>query len=231
MKLGIYTDSHYSSHELTCGVRYNSQSLRKLREAYTHFATEACDLIVCLGDLIDKESTTDKVIENLSAVAEVIRSTAIPTVCVRGNHDAFELEEHDFYAILGITPPHDLHMDGKRLLFLDTCFFSDGSPYRKGDSDWTDTFYPHADRLAEELNAASEDVYLFLHQNLDPAAPENHRLSNADRLFRIINESGKVKAVFQGHYHAGCRSEYSGVPYITLPAMCENEGAYYIFTL
>ena len=33
MKLGIFTDSHYSSQEVTCGNRYNSRSLEKIRKA------------------------------------------------------------------------------------------------------------------------------------------------------------------------------------------------------
>ena len=56
---------------------------------------------------------------------------------------------------------------------------------------------------------------------------ENHRLGNADHVFSVIRESGRVKAVFQGHFHPGCRSEYDGISYITLPAMCESEGAYF----
>ena len=43
-------------------------------------------------------------------------------------------------------------------------------------------------------------------------------------MFTIVRESGAVKAVYQGHFHPGCRSEYDGVSYITLPAMCEGEG-------
>ena len=33
MKLGIFTDSHYSSSELTCGCRYNSRSLEKINNS------------------------------------------------------------------------------------------------------------------------------------------------------------------------------------------------------
>ena len=33
MKIGIFTDSHFSSAEVTCGNRYNSRSLEKIRRA------------------------------------------------------------------------------------------------------------------------------------------------------------------------------------------------------
>ena len=44
----------------------------------------------------------------------------------------------------------------------------------------------------------------------------------------IFEKSGKVKSVFQGHYHKGAENETGGIKYITLKAMCENEKAYYI---
>ena len=231
MKLGIFTDSHYSSQAVTCGNRYNSQSLRKIKEAYDHFQKENCDLIVCLGDLIDHENKKEKVVENLKAVAEVIRSTPIPSVCLMGNHDAFALDVETFYQTLGISQPEDMLMNGCRLLFLDACYLKSGRHYQPGDDDWTDTYYPFGEQLRDKLRDAKEKCYVFLHQNMDPAIPESHRLWNDEAIFRCVNESGVVKAVFQGHYHAGCRSEYAGVSYIALPAMCENEGAYFVFEL
>ena len=51
MKLGLFTDPHYSSLKVTCVTRRPSLSLGKMREALAAMAD--CDLILCLGDLID----------------------------------------------------------------------------------------------------------------------------------------------------------------------------------
>ncbi|MBQ1224072.1 MAG: hypothetical protein IIX84_07285, partial [Oscillospiraceae bacterium] len=75
------------------------------------------------------------------------------------------------------------------------------------------------------------DVYIFMHQNIDPAIHESHRLYNTDEMNRIIRESGKVKAVFQGHYHAGAQNVYDGIKYIAFPAMCENDDARFVVEL
>ena len=226
MKIGLFSDAHYSSAALTCERRYNNKSLGKIEGAYRFFEREGCALAVCLGDLIDTEATVEQEKENLARVGQVIRQSTVPTVCLMGNHDAFVLERAEFYEILGLSPVEELHLDGRRLLFLDTCYFKDGRHYAPGDRDWTDCFLPRAEELRERL-AAGGDTYLFLHQNIDPAVMENHRLGNADHVFSVIRESGRVKAVFQGHFHPGCRSEYDGISYITLPAMCESEGAYF----
>ena len=231
MKLGLFTDPHYSSRTLSCGVRYNSRSLDKIRKAYTHFAANGCELVICLGDLIDTEDSIDKIRQNLKCIAEVIRASGIPTYCLRGNHDAFLLEYGEFYSILGGCEPRDVELDGKHLIFADACYFKDGRRYSPGDTDWTDTFYPFAKELAAKLECVTGDAYVFMHQNIDPSAPPDHRLANADEMFDVINRSGAARAVFQGHYHKGCTSQYGGVKYITLPAVCEHENAYFIYDI
>ena len=231
MRIGIFSDPHYSSQEITCGKRYNSRSLAKIRAAYAHFERMHCDLIICLGDVTDTEKTTEKEIENLREISAVMHGTAIPTVALMGNHDAFTLTEKQFYGTLGIDPPADRCIDGKTLIFLDACYFRSGARYAPGDSDWRDTFLPNEYTLKEKLDRAEGDTYIFIHQNIDPNVKANHRIANAESVFEIIRQSGAVKAVFQGHYHPGMYSTHDGVEYITLPAMCENEAAYFIYEI
>ena len=231
MKLGVFTDSHYSSAEITCGRRYNTRSLRKIKEAYDFFEKEKCDLVVCLGDLIDTESSVEKEIENLREIAKIIQNSVIPTACLMGNHDAFVLEKEKFYEIIGIPATEELSVGGRKLIFLDACYFKSGRHYSPGDTDWTDCFLPDENQFKAKIDSITEDTYIFIHQNIDPAVKANHRIFNADKIFSFINESKVVKCVFQGHYHPGCDSEYNGVRYITLPAMCENENAVRVYEL
>ena len=66
-----------------------------------------------------------------------------------------------------------------------------------------------------------------MHQNIDPQIQPDHRLSNDAEIRAILEESGKVRSVFQGHYHPGHRSHVNGIEYFTLPAMCENENTWW----
>ncbi len=229
MRLGIFTDPHYSSQEVTCGVRRNSASLRKIREAYRFFEREGCDLAVCLGDLTDKEADHAAETENLKRIAEVMGAAALPTVCLMGNHDAFAFTAEEFYGVLGERArPADRAVNGGRLVFLDACYFADGARYLPGDTDWTDTYFPFEAALRETLRAARGDVYAFVHQNLDPTVGKRHLIANAESVNALLAGCGRVKAVYQGHYHPGCRSVINGIRYVAFPAMCENEGAYFI---
>ena len=231
MKIGIFTDSHYSSREITCGARFNSQSLRKIKEAYAYFERGGCDAVICLGDLIDTEDTVEKEKENLSLIADIMKASPLPTFCLMGNHDAFVLTPKEFYSILGAEEPKSMAFDGVNLLFLDSCYFKSGRHYAPGDSDWADTFYPFAEELKKELASLSSPTYVFMHQNIDPEISKDHRIANGEEIFNIIEQSGVVKRVFQGHYHPGLESVHGGIRYSTLPAMCENESAYRIFEL
>lgn len=231
MKIGIFTDPHYSSQELTCGVRYNRRSLRKIEQALARFSEQRCDLVICLGDLIDKENDHTKEIDNLKQIAAVIKKYALPFVCVMGNHDGFAFEVDEFYRVLGIDPPSRLEFNGNHLLFLDACYFENGNHYRPGDSDWTDTCYPFTDTLKNELDHIKGNVYVFMHQNIDPEIDEYHSLSNAVEIRRILEQSGKVKAVYQGHYHHGNTATHNGIDYITYPAMCQNDEAVFFIDI
>ena len=228
MKLGIFTDSHYSSQEITCGNRYNNKSLEKIRMAYDFFEVQKCDLVVCLGDLTDKETSREKEAANLKKVAKIIKESPVPTICLMGNHDAFTFSETEFYEILSDCKPRTMKQEGKTLLFLDACYFKNGNHYLPGDTDWTDTFYPHIGDLKEQLEKAAGDVYIFIHLNIDPNIREDHRVYNFSEINDILQKSGKVKAVYQGHYHPGAESKHGGIDYVSFPAMCENEKAHYI---
>lgn len=228
MRLGIFTDPHYSTQDVTCGVRNNSKSLDKICEAYRLFERLNCDHAVCLGDLTDSEDSHEKEIENLKEIKSVISSFSVPTVCLMGNHDAFSFTKDEFYGILGEDfIPADHVIGGKKLLFLDACYFKSGTQYMPGDSDWSDSYYPFEDNLKETVSSGKEDIFVFIHQNLDPSAPEPFRIFNEKSVNSILSECGKVKAVFQGHYHPGLVNEVNGIRYVTFPAMCEHEGAYF----
>ena len=55
MKIGMFSDPHYSSAEETCGNRYNSRSLEKMKRALAFFTENMCDMVIILGDVTDTE--------------------------------------------------------------------------------------------------------------------------------------------------------------------------------
>ena len=114
MKIGLFSDSHYSSAALTCGCRYNNQSLRKIGEALRFFAEEQCDLVIILGDVTDTEPSRAMEEENLRQIAQVLDQSGLDIICLMGNHDAFVFTPEDFYGIIGEQyRPHSIAREGK----------------------------------------------------------------------------------------------------------------------
>lgn len=232
MKIGMFADSHYSSAEITCGCRYNSRSLKKITEAYAYFAQEQCDLVVCLGDLIDHEKDHSDEVLHLREIAAIIQRQKIRTIVLMGNHDAFSFIEEEFYGILGEEcRPKTFNCERNTFFFVDACYFKNGERYAPGGGDWTDTFVPDLADIEQQLNAAAGDCYVFIHQNIDSEIRDDHRIYNDNEFRAVIERSKKVKVVYQGHYHSGHISENNGIQYITLPAMCEGENHYYVIKI
>ena len=229
MKIGLFADPHYSSAEVTCGCRYNNRSLSKIKEAYGFFTEEKCDLVICLGDMIDRETEHSTEVLRLKEIARVIDSFDTKTIVMMGNHDSFCFEAKEFYGILGEgRRPRTINYENKTLLFLDACYYGNGRHYMPPDGDWTDTFFPDVAALDKTLknSAADTEIYIFVHQNVDSEIPEDHRLNNAEELRSVLEKSGKVKTVYQVHYHVGKTTMLNGINYVTLPAMCESENAW-----
>lgn len=232
MKIGLFADPHYSLIESSGGVRFHQRSFEKMKKALAQFQKEGCELVVCLGDLVDKDETHEKEIENLKEVSRLFDKFNLNIISVMGNHDAFQFTVDEFYSILGEKHrPKTLHCGDKTLIFVDACYFENGVHYLPGDDDWTNTFLPHLDELEKEISNAQGEVYIFMHQNADPEILENHRIANDKEFRSLIEKSNRTKMVIQGHYHAGKSTTLNGIHYLALPAMCEHENTHMIIDI
>lgn len=225
MKLGLFTDPHYSSQKETCTTRRPSLSYDKIREALA--AMEDCDLVLCLGDLVNDCGDPAENRARLTEAAELMHSVSMPVYCIPGNHDYEAFTIAQFRQITeNLAPPSLLRLHGRTLLFPDSAYREDGVSYSEGPFSWTDSFLPETelDTMRQILcDPETDEAYVFLHQNLDPDVESHHIIRNAAAVRKLLAETGKVKMVMQGHYHPGHDNTIDGIRYLTLPAMCEGE--------
>lgn len=227
MKIGLFTDPHYSDREVTCIDRRPSLSYDKIREAMDAFEWEKAELVICLGDLVDSCLRREDEPAALQRVGGMIRSYGIPFYCLRGNHDCYNFTPEEFYRYGGLdAPPFSVRYGKLLLIFLDANCSAAGELYQPRAIDWTDTYLPQeqVDALEETLRTTdAADIYVFLHQRLDPCDKPEYTVRNAEAVRKILEDSRKVRGVFQGHYHDGDFTTVGGIPYVTLPAMCVGE--------
>ena len=231
MKLGLFTDPHYSSKIMTCRTRRPRRSYGKIKEAMEYFKEMGVDTVICLGDLVDDCGKRDKNIEKIKEISSLIHSFGIPFLCMMGNHDYYNFTKEEFGELTGgALPPFELVFGNTALVFLDANYYEDGESYSPKNVDWTKTNLP-ADQLSRLRKILADEkiekLYLFTHQNLDPEVEPHHIIKNADEIRALLKDSEKCVNVLQGHYHKGHDTVIDGIPYHTLPAMCEGKKNYF----
>jgi predicted phosphodiesterase len=231
VRFGIVTDCHYADAD-TVGTRYYRDSLDKLAECVEAMNGQQVDFLVELGDFKDQNAppVEQKTQSYLRAVESVFRKFNGPTYHVLGNHDADSISKVQFLANIentGINPSRSYYsfdFNGAHFVVLDANYKSDGSDYDHGNFDWTDANIPPAELqwLKRDLAASYEVVIVLIHQLLDGSG--SYYVKNAAEVRQVLEQSGKVLAVFQGHHHDGGYSRIRGIHYYTLKAVVEGPG-------
>jgi hypothetical protein len=231
VRFGIVTDCHYADTE-PAGTRFYRESLDKLAECVARMNAERVDFLVELGDLKDEDRppVESRTLQYLRTIEKVFQGFAGPRYHVLGNHDADCISKGQFLQNVentGIDPSRTYYSFGVRGLHcvvLDANYKADGADYDRGNFDWTDANIPRheIDWLRQDLATSRGPVIVFIHQLLDGAG--DLYVNNAAEVRAVLQESGKVVAVFQGHHHAGAYNGIEGIHYYTLKGVVEGQG-------
>jgi predicted phosphodiesterase len=231
VRFGLVTDSHYADTEAR-GSRPYRESLGKMREAVERLNGEKLDFLVELGDFKDQDDPPDpaRTLAYLKTIESVFSEFRGPRYHVLGNHDLDSLSKSRFLkAARNTDVPKDrsyynFGVKGVRFFVLDANFKSDGEAYDRGNFEWADANVP-AEELAwleKTLAASPSPAVVFIHQQLDGEGA--YFVKNAPAVRKVLEESGKVLAVFQGHRHEGMFHWIKGIAYYTLKGMIEGSG-------
>lgn len=225
VRFGLVTDLHYAD-KPPAGTRHYRESLAKLAEAASHFAKDRPAFVAELGDLVDAAADVGTELAYLKRIDKEFAAAAKDRHYILGNHCVDTLRKGEFLDAVGQKRSHySFGAGGVHFVVLDACFRGDGKPYGRKNSKWNDANVPadQLDWLKEDLKAAGRRVVVLAHQRLDVA--DDYGVKNAADVRRVLEGSGKVLAVFQGHSHKNDYKEIGGVHYATLVAMVEGAGA------
>jgi alkaline phosphatase len=224
LRIGLVTDLHYADKPPLIH-RYYRETVPKFAEAAKQFRRDRTDLVIELGDLIDVGDSLEIEQAYLRRIAKDFRATPGQHHYVLGNHCVWRLTKPEFLGIVGQKRSfYSFDLKGCHFVVLDACFRSDGQPYGRGNFQWTDANIPPAEAewLRSDLQRTPRKTLVFVHQRLDVEPP--YGVKNAPAIRNILEESGKVLTVLQGHYHLNGYKEIGGVHYVTLAAMVEGSG-------
>jgi predicted phosphodiesterase len=217
LKIGLMNDLHYDG---------SVEALNRLYESVAMLNQGGTELLVILGDLLDStgEGNALRLLREVSALCDSFKGTVR---YMPGNHDLDHLSKTQFFTALGHAADSStcsFKHGGVDLICIDGNFSPKGTEYDHGNYDWKESFIPNEqlEWLEAELVTASQPAIILSHQRLDIAGM--HSVRNHEAVQHVIQKSGKVAAVFQGHQHADDVRQIEGTAYYTLSAHKDDAG-------
>lgn len=258
ISFGLISDTHVSDKgdqsqviSLNASPRYFTGGLAKI-EAFSKAMNDSkAAFIAELGDFADNPV-------NASLSADKKRAAALafleageaklalfkgPRYHVFGNHDTDQASKADVQAILVNTSIpagqtyYSFTKSNVHFIVLDASFKADGTTYAASNYTWDDANVPASELawLKADLAANALPTVVLTHQLINPMEQvdanydPSHSAKNAGAVRSILEASGKVVAVFSGHYHDGGFQTVNGISYVVLQANAAygNDASYH----
>ncbi len=244
---GLITDTHVcdkadqsESIAVTASPRYFTGGPAKIEAFAADMNARKADFVAELGDFSDNPADSSLSAAKKREMALAFLSLAESKLGqfrgaryhVFGNHDTDQLSKKDVFSILrneGIGADrtwYSFDRAGVHVVVLDGSYTDAGVSYDASNYSWDNSVVPKAelDWLAQDLESARSPVIVLTHQLLNPLElvekgfDVNHEMRNAPAVRQLLEKSGKVAAVFSGHYHDGGFQTVNGIPYVVLQA-------------
>lgn len=235
VRFAIVSDTHYADHDSTKPpgeVRAFRESPRKLRECVEVMNARRPDFIMTLGDFIEATGPLARDFESLEHIEKELAAFDGPRYHVIGNHDFEAFTRADYLSRVvntGIPPDRSYYSfvrGGVTFLALDHGYDADGRPFGRGFAPWNRGHLSEEEFAwaRETVASAPGPVVVFAHWRLDSKGKGGNAALDAARLRGILEDGGKVKAVFTGHDHYGYCGIEKGILYYSLKAMVTGSG-------
>jgi 3',5'-cyclic AMP phosphodiesterase CpdA len=227
LTIGIVTDLHFGPE-----ARWQGK-LRKLTHLAGDLARDVVqrmnddvkpDVLVNLGDDIEDESR-EADLERYGECQSILRGSRAPLVNVAGNHDLIHINREDLNRFWQRSGPLYYSFDVGRWHFvvLHTIERQDVE-IRIPDTqmEW----------LRADLAGGEGPAIVLMHHSASEQYVEDSRwwpgrahvalVKERAELRRVLEQSRRVKAVFNGHLHWNHLDVIGGIPYVTVQSLVEN---------
>jgi 3',5'-cyclic AMP phosphodiesterase CpdA len=227
LTLALVTDLHFGPEARWNGkLRKLTHHAAALTEQFVRAANEDIhpDLVVNLGDDIEDESK-EADLARYGECQAILRKARAALVNVAGNHDTIHLTRDDLNRIWGRTGSlyYSFDRGGWHFAVLHTI--------ERQDVD-VRLPRPQLEWLKADLDATQLPTIVLMHHSASEQDLEDSRwfqgrahmalVKERAELRAILEESRKVRAVFNGHVHRNHFDVIRGIPYVTVQSLIEN---------
>jgi manganese-dependent ADP-ribose/CDP-alcohol diphosphatase len=241
LKIGLIADPQYRDTDPS-GTRYYRETLNKLPAAIDTMNKYEVDLVITLGDHIDRD------FESYGVILPLYDDLDMPDYKLLGNHEFEYVEDNYHDTVLSLLDMPDYYYDfswsGLRFIVLDGTELAGYDSLlhpqlrEEGDSLWQSvqgqingltwnggigrSQRNWLENRIQDAAANKETVIIFCHFPVYPL----HRLNlwNSGQMIEIIEKYNNVAAYINGHNHDGNYGFLNGKHYITQKGMVETAG-------
>ena len=236
LKVGIVTDIHAHDTDSPGEGKIMTDYPERLGAFVDATNGWPADLVIELGDFVNGNfvfgpppGDPARIVAILDDAEGIYAMLDAPRYYVLGNHDVYDLSKEEFVEHTGCTFTYgSFDADGYHFVILDAQYNKDGE-----DLDhvgWVVQGYipeVQLEWLKGDLAETEKPTIVCVHQRLDVDvdflsgnAPE---IRNNKDVQRILEESGVVIAVFQGHDHENAYTLINGIHYIEFDQLVNEE--------
>jgi Icc protein len=227
LTIGIVTDLHFGPEARWAGkLRKLTHQAGDLAGAFVRAMNDDVkpDLVVNLGDDIEDESR-EADLERYGTCQAILRTAKAPLVNVAGNHDLIHMNRDDLNRFWQRSGPlyYSFDVAGWHFVVLHTI-----------ERQNVDVRVPETqiEWLRGDLAAGKDPTVVFMHHSASeqyvgdsrwwPGRAHLALVKERAELRRALEESRRVKAVFNGHLHWNHFDLLGGIPYVTVQSLIEN---------
>lgn len=185
---------------------------------------DGIEFVINLGDLVQERTSNpsrEEDLANADRVLKILKNLKRPLYHVVGNHDRITLSFDDLRKVFG----HSLYYTFESENYTNIVLQCESPGHFdvhlvEGEQEW----------LEQQLKKSSKPVIIYMHQLLVEQPLEGTScegipgcayLRNKEEIRALLENSGKVKAVINGHMHFNLFKVHNQIPYITIQALTQ----------
>jgi len=232
VRFGLFTDLHYANKNMAdgggvAGKVYYREGLSAISAAIGKLNPKGLDFMIELGDF--KDTNVSGASGKANALTYLVEAEAEyakfsgDRYHVLGNHDMDSLTKAEFLSHVtnagqaSALANYTFVKNGVRFVVLDTNYLSESDDSNYSEGNWAGhELTPHLNVsqltwLGDTLAESEQPCIVCSHHRLDSYATSGHNIVNYEKVVKIFAQTGKVRAVLNGHQHSGGINNAFGV--------------------
>jgi 3',5'-cyclic AMP phosphodiesterase CpdA len=238
LRVGIFADLHAHDTDSPVEGKTMTSYKERLEACVEAFNDWPADLVIQLGDFVNGNYVMGvplgdpaRIVNILDEAEAIYAKVAAPRYYLLGNHDVYDLSKEEFIAHTQASSTFGSFDAGAyHFVILDAQYDKHGEDL--GHEFWVvqgNIPQPQIDWLESDLASTDKPTIVCVHQRLDVdedllsgGGPE---IIHNKEVQKVLEDSGVVIAVFQGHDHENAHNIINGIHYIEFDQLADEDGS------